>query len=263
MEEISTPPEQNAQKNSLTSDEARRHAQSIFPKNPRASQLLEKSLLGPLTPDEQKELNDFFSRREMKKRFSEEVISLFNRYKEKDLNVVYVDMNSVGGEVSVAQDDSEKVIFTSGLGGCYASLLYFEQPDGLRNAVLVHFDPAIPTEQLSAVVLLKRAESLGISGDSRTVLLIEAPGRWVKNAEGKWVLSPLNQEKTEGLRKNILEGLRDKVADVEIITEVYPMASEAKDHGVLRVHIPSFSGGEASYKTWFSSGTLAKSKTEE
>lgn len=171
-------------------------------------------------------------------------------------------MNSPGGSISVSREDPEKVIFTNGLGGCYACALYFERPDSSRHAILTHFDPII-ADQLSDIVIARRAKDLGHTKESKTVLLIEAPGNWVKNNEGEWEMRAQNPERIEALRDNLLRGLGDLEKPPKVIVEIYPVGSETKDHGVFRLHIPSATKGEPRYNTWFSGGTLGKTKSEE
>lgn len=247
----------------LDTDIAKLHARNIFPSDTRAQDLLARSIAGSFVLEEQNELNELFARNQQEKRYSSGVIDLFDRHEGGDPNVVFVDMNSIGGDITVLPNGQGKDIFTAGLGGCYSSLLYFEQPDGMRNATLVHFDPAIPTVELTTTVVSRRAEELGLNSDSRAFLLIEAPGNWAKNEEGKWVLKPSDQEKINSLRSGLKKALHDKCAYLELITEIYPNGSDAKDHGVLSLHIPPKLKGKAEYKTWFSGGVLDKHQPEE
>jgi hypothetical protein len=247
----------------MSFNDALSHARNIFPGDQVAQDLLAKSIASSLDPEEQQRLNKLFAKKDQQKRFSPEVIDLMNRQENGDQNVVFVDMNSTGGEISISPEGSEKVIFTNGLGGCYATTLYFEQPDGSRHAILTHFDPTINPDQLSAVVVLKRATDLGHTRKSRTVLLIESPGNWVKNNEGNWKMRAQNQVRTNALRDNILRGLGELEKTPDVITEIYPAGSDTKDHGVFRLHIPSVRQGEPRYITWFSRGTLGEIKAEE
>ena len=80
-------------------------------------------------------MEKYFQLKDQYERFSPEVISLWDKVEAGDPNVEQVEM-SQGKAIEVSPEDNEKIIWTFGLAGCYACLLFTEHPDGTRNAVL-------------------------------------------------------------------------------------------------------------------------------
>ena len=120
-------------------EEAELHGYNIFPDNPEAANLLMRGVLGlSMTEEEKAKLEKYFQRKNQHEKFSPEVNYLWDRVEAGDRNVEQVDM-SQGKALEVSPADDEKIIWTYGLGGCYACLVFTEHPDGTRNAVLTHY----------------------------------------------------------------------------------------------------------------------------
>ena len=120
-------------------EEAELHGYNIFPDNPEAANLLMRGVLGlSMTEEEKAKLEKYFQRKNQHEKFSPEVNYLWDRVEAGDPNVKQVDM-SQGKALEVSPGNDKKTIWTYGLGGCYACLVFTEHPDGTRNAVLTHY----------------------------------------------------------------------------------------------------------------------------
>jgi|GEM_PF-1623804 len=240
----------------LSEKEAKLHAHLVFPNNPRAAELLRKEILGQITEEEQEELNGYFRQKLQHEKFSPEVNALWDRVEAGDPNVLQIGM-SQNGAVEVSPDDPEKIIWTYGLGGCYACLLFSEHPDGTRNAILTHYPPTEILQNLANLQELIGQNVKMKEVDTKSTVLIMAPGEWVKDPiTKKFSFRALNQQAINLLTLTIQKELGHKV---DIKLELYSEAqSDQKDQGTLLVYIPPSGKGQARYKTWFSRGVLGE-----
>ena len=154
-----------------------------FPDNPRGADLLMRDVLEKTTEEEKTELRKHFQR----KQFSPEVNALWDKVEAGDPNVEQVAM-SQGKAVEVSATDPEKIIWTYGLVGCYGCLVYTENPNGTRNAVLTHYPPTEISQDLAKLrELIGQSVKMKEATTKQTVLVM-ANGEWVQDPATKKVL---------------------------------------------------------------------------
>ena len=235
-------------------EEAELHGYNIFSNNPEAANLLAKDILGQTTPEERAKLDEYFQHKNQREKFSPEVNYLWDRVEAGDSNVEQVDM-SQGKAIKVSPGDKEKRIWTFGLGGCYACLVFTEHPDGTRNAVLTHYPETEILQNLAKLrELIDQSEKMKEASTKQVVLM--APGEWVQNPTTKeWFLRVKNQQIADLLTLAVQVELECGVyVKLEPYSEMLDI--EKKDQGTLLVYVPPVGKGEAHYRTWFSGGTL-------
>jgi len=223
-----------------------------FPDNPRGANLLTRDVLAQTTEEEKTELRKHFQR----KQFSPEVNALWDKVEAGDPNVEQVAM-SQGKAVEVSATDPEKIIWTYGLGGCYGCLVYTENSNGTRNAVLTHYPPTEISQDLAKLrELIGQSVQMKEATTKQTVLVMAA-GEVQDPATKKGSFRVRDQQIADLLAIAVQAELG---AGVNVKLEPYSetqMAGE-KDQGTLLVYIPPTGKGEARYRTWFSGGTLGK-----
>ena len=231
-------------------EEAELRGYLAFPDNSEAAYLLMREALGQATEEEKEKLRKYFQR----KQFSPEVNSLWDRVEKGDLNVKQVAMNQ-GKALEVFPGDDEKIIWTYGLGGCYACLVFTEHPDGTRNAVLTHYPPTEISQCLTELrKLIRQNPKIKEAIIKQTVLMM--PGEWVKDPiTEKWFSRVKDQQKANLLALAVQAELE---SGIDVKLEPYSEISkiDQKDQGTLLVYVPPVGKGEARYRTWFSGGTL-------
>lgn len=231
----------------------------VFPNNPRGQELRKKEHLGLLTPEEKEELrrlNQLQIREKTEKTMTPELQKLWEKTEANDPNVEQISMNQ-GGSIEVLPDDEqEKIIWTYGLGGCFGTLVFSEDENGRKTAVLTHFDPLSISANINELRRLIRSNpAMKTSKYKQSILVLGAQG-YEQNPETKqWERKIKDQRKADML----ITAIQDELGqDVEVKLEPYSEQLDAmtKDQGSLIVRIPP--KGQATYRTWFSQGQLGK-----
>ncbi|MGB9613503.1 MAG: hypothetical protein ACPL4K_04950 [Candidatus Margulisiibacteriota bacterium] len=227
----------------------------VFPNNPRGQELRKKEHLGLLTPEEKKELERLYQLKTRQETMTPELQELLERIEANDPNVVQVSMNQ-GGSVEVSPDDEqEKIIWTCGLGGCFGTLVFCEDENGCKTAVLTHFDPLNISANIAELRRLIRSNPM-MRGSRYKQLIILGKQGYEQNPETKqWELriTDRDQQKVDMLIAAVHAELGQ---DIKVKLEPYSglLDPKTKDQGSLIVRIPP--KGQATYRTWFSQGKL-------
>jgi hypothetical protein len=162
---------------------------------------------------------------------------------------------SQGKAIEVSPEDNEKIIWTFGLAGCYACLVFTEHPDGTRNAVLTHYPPTeIPQNLTTLQELIGQSEKM--KGASIKQIVLVVPGEWVKDPiTNKCSLRVKDQQAANFLALAVQAKLG---FEVEVRLEPYfvDQMEVKKDEGTFLVYVPPKGKGVVRYRTWFSHGTL-------
>jgi len=235
-------------KRTTPKEEAELDGYFIFRDNLRAADLLKSGILGQTTEEE------LIQHKNQHGKFSPEVNSLWDKVKARDSNVEKVDM-SQGKAIKVSPEDDEKIIWTHGLGGCYACLVFTEHTDGTRNAILTHYPETQIHQNLEQLrELIGQSKKMKEASTKQVVLM--APGEWVQNPTTKeWFLRVKNQQIADLLTLAVQVELECGVyVKLEPYSEMLDI--DKKDQGTLLVYVPPVGKGEAHYRTWFSGGTL-------
>jgi hypothetical protein len=230
-------------------EEARLRGHLVFPDNLAAADLYRRSILGEkLTPKEVATLEECLSFR----RFIQRANSALKELEATGPNVEQVAM-SQGKALEVSPGDDEKIIWTFGLGGSYACLVFTEHPDGTRNAVLTHYpETKIPQN------LKKLRELIGQSGKMKEAstqqVVLMAPGKWVEDPITKELSFRAKDEQIVDSLAIAIQAALELGANVKL--ELYLEEIDERDQRKLLVYVPPVGKGEARYETWFSDGTL-------
>lgn len=215
-----------------------------------------KEHLGLLNYEEKEELRRLNQLKTRQKTMTPELQELWERTDAKDPNVKQVSMNQ-GDSVEVLPDDEqEKVIWTYGLGGCFGTLVFSEDENGRKTAVMTHFDPtSISTNMNELRRLIKNNPAMKTSKYKQSILVLGAQDYEQNPETKKWEQKIRYQQKAAML---IIAIQAELGQDVEVKLEPYSEGRDlmAKDQGTLIVRIPP--KGQATYKTWFSQGQLGK-----
>lgn len=225
----------------------------VFPNNPRGQELRKKEYLGLLTPEEKEELRRLNQLKTRQETMTPELQKLWERTETNDPNVEQVSMNQ-GGSVEVSPDDEqEKIIWTYGLGGCFGTLVFSEDENGRKAAVLTHFDPLSISSNMSELRRLIRSNPAMKTSKYKQILILGPQGYDPETKQ--WGKKIRDQQKADMLITAIQAELGQ---DVEVKLEPYSEQIDAmtKDKGSLIVRIPP--KGQATYRTWFSHGQLGK-----
>jgi len=219
-----------------------------FPDNPRGQELRRKDALGTITEAERKEL----AKQYQLKDFSPELIDLITRSEASDPNVSLVNMSD-GRTITVKPDDTEKVIFTFGLGGCTAMITYGELLDGTRVGIQTHYPPTEMSGNLAKIREL--SAQTPIKDSQRRTALIISPGHYVQDPQsGEWS----QQVKDKHILDVISVAIQADIGeDTEIRVIPYDENKKAgiKDEGVAVLRIPP-KGNNPTYKTQSSAGNI-------
>lgn len=224
-----------------------------FSDNPRGANLLMRDVLAQTTEEEKAELRKHFQR----KQFSPEVNALWDKVEAGDPNVEQVAM-SQGKAIEVSATDQEKIIWTYGLNGCFGCLVYTENPDGTRNAVLTHYPPTEISQDLAKLRELIGQNVKMKEATTKQTVLVMAAGEWVQDPTTKRGSLKVRDQQTADLLALAVQVELGAGVDVKLEPYSETKSAEKKDQGTLLVYIPPTGKGEARYRTWFSSGTLGK-----
>ncbi|MBA4320033.1 MAG: hypothetical protein C0412_16655 [Flavobacterium sp.] len=237
----------------------------VFPNNPRGQELRKKEHLGFLTPEEKEEFRRLCQLKKRAETMSPELQKLWERTEANDPNIEQVSMNQ-GKSIEVLPDDEqEKVIWTYGLGGCFGTLVFSEDENGRKTAILTHFGPLSISANVNELRKLIRLNSAMKASKYQQSILVwggaEGYGQSPQAKQREWETE--QQQKANMLITAIKAELGQYV---NIKMELYSTLQDAvaKNQGTLIVRIPP--NGQATYKTWFSQGQLGKTdqdRTEE
>lgn len=248
---------QKKRDNTITEEEkGELYGLRVFPNNPRGQELRKKEHLGLLTHEEKEELRRINQLKTRQEKMTPELQDLWKRTEAKDPNIEQVSMNQ-GKSIEVSPDDEkEKVIWTYGLGGCFGTLVFSEDENGRKTAVLTHFDPlSISVNMTELRRLIKSNPAIKTSMYKQSILVLGAEG-YEQNLQTKqWERKIQDQQKADMLITAIQAELGQ---DVEVKLEPYSTLQDnmTKNQGSLIVRIPP--KGQATYSTWFSQGQLGK-----
>lgn len=225
-----------------------------FPNDLRGQQLRKKEHLNILSIKEKEELRRLYQLKDRQYRMSPELQKLWERTEANDLNIVEV---SMGYGKSVESDGKqEKVIWTHSLGGCIGLLVFSEDENGHRIAILTHFSPLELSINMTELVRLIRSNSsMKTSKYKQFILFLEK--EYKQNLQTQqWETVIRNQQSMDIVIKMIQLELGQ---DVEVKIEMYSSMYDdmTKDQGTVIVRIPP--KGQSTYRTWFSRGQLGKS----
>ncbi len=228
----------------------------VFPNNPRGQELRKKEHLGLLNSEEKEELRRLNQLKTRQETMTPELQKLWERTEANDPNIEQVSMNQ-GSSVEVLPDDEqEKVIWTYGLGGCFGTLVFSEDENGHKTAVLTHFDPLSISANMNELRRLIRSNpAMKTSKYKQSILILGVQGCEQNSETKQWEQKIRDQQKADMLITAIQAQLGQ---DVEVKLEPYSEQQDAmkKDRGSLIVRIPP--KGQATYRTWFSQGQLGK-----
>lgn len=218
-----------------------------FRNDPRGAELRQKQALGTINPAEAKEL----ARKYQQKNDSPEVSKLRDSIENGDTNIEKVDMNDGKSVEVMADDEDEKIIWTEGLGGCYGTLVFCEDENGNRRAVLTHYDPTnISSNMRKLQDLVDKNPAMKSSKTKQTVFILAAD-----DVES-------DKKSIDVLELTIKATLGDNV-DIKIEPYSTKQESGVKDWGAFIVRIPPTKKGDAHYRTWYNQGKLGKSDEEK
>ena len=179
---------------------------------------------------------------------------LWQRTEANDPTVEQISMGN-GKSIEVASTDDEKVIWTFGLSGCAATIVFTENEDGTRNCILTHYPPTQRSvNMLKLGDLIDASIKMSHAKTKNAVLML--PGEWEQDAETKkWELRAEDQTTVNALTFAIQAKLG---TDVQITLEPYNETKDfgQKDHGTLTVYVPPSGRGDARYQTWYGGGKL-------
>jgi len=233
----------------------------VFPNNPRGQELRKKEHLGLLDPEEKEELRRLNQLKTRQETMTPELQKLWERTEANDPNVEQVSMNQ-GSSVEISPEDKqEKVIWTYGLGGCFGTLVFSEDENGRKTAVLTHFDPLSISANMNELRRLIKANPVMKTSEYKQSILVLGAQNYEQNPKTKqWEQKIRDQQKADMLITAIQAELGQ---DVEVKLEPYSEQQDAmtKDQGSLIVRIPP--KGQATYRTWFSQGQLGKTDKDQ
>lgn len=113
---------------------------------------------------------------------------------EKSAGTKLIEMDSQGDITAVPGE--EKKIATFGLSGCTAVAVVSEFADGTKRGYIQHYSPL--GDQLSGLVL-RREMGGGAASPVSCKMVIMTPGEYCKDPDGKWIMTPISQERVDNL----------------------------------------------------------------
>jgi len=237
-------------------EEAELQGLCAFPDNSHGAELRIREILGTITTEEKEELRRLNQLKTRQEKNSPELQDLWKRVEANDLNVEQVSMNQGKSVEVLPTDKDEKVIWTYGLLGCLGALVFSEEENGKKTAILTHYDPLSISRNVDDLKNLISLNSSIKKAKYKQTVLVLAAGDYKQNQEtGQYENVVQDQQKADMLVMAVKKELGD---DVEIKIEPYSTlrSFNKKDEGVLMVRVPP--NGQATYKTWFSQGKLGK-----
>lgn len=114
---------------------------------------------------------------------------------EKSAGTKLIEMDSQGDITAVPGE--EKKIATFGLSGCTAVAVVSEFADGTKRGYIQHYSPL--GDQLSGLVLRREMGGGGAASPVSCKMVIMTPGEYCKDPDGKWIMTPISQERVDNL----------------------------------------------------------------
>ena len=162
---------------------------------------------------------------------------------------------SQGKAIKVSPEDDEKIIWTHGLGGCYACLIFTEHTDGTRNAILTHYPETEIHQNLEQLrELIDQSEKMKEASIKQVVLMV--PGEWVKDPITNEYSFRVQDQQTASLLALAVKAKLGSEVEVRLVPYSVSQMEGKKDEGIFLVYVPPKGKGVVRYRTWFSGGTL-------
>ena len=114
---------------------------------------------------------------------------------EKSAGTKLIEMDSQGDITAVPGE--EKKIATFGLSGCTAVAVVSEFADGTKRGYIQHYSPL--GDQLSGLVLRREMGGVEQQSPVSCKMVIMTPGEHCKDPDGKWIMTPISQERVDNL----------------------------------------------------------------
>ena len=129
---------------------------------------------------------------------------------EKSAGTKLIGMDSQGDITAVPGE--EKKIATYGLSGCTAVAVVSEFADGTKRGYIQHYSPL--GDQLVGLVLRREMGGVEQQSPVSCKMVIMTPGEYRKDPDGKWIMTPISQERVDNL---IVEsGMKNRDRDVKV-----------------------------------------------
>ena len=107
--------------------------------------------------------------------FGAQTINLLERIKSGDKNIVLVQTDKIG-YINISPADSEKVLIAAGLAGCNVLLFVFEENNGTRHAIMLHYAPYIL--YLLLPYIQKILDELNFRNAAKKIIINLTPGNY-------------------------------------------------------------------------------------
>jgi hypothetical protein len=114
---------------------------------------------------------------------------------EKSAGTELVGMDEYGS-ITVVSGEKKKIA-TYGLGGCTAVAVISEFADGTKRGYIQHYSPL--GDQLSGLVLRREMGGVEQQSPVSCKMVIMTPGEYCKDPDGKWIMTPISQERVDNL----------------------------------------------------------------
>ena len=114
---------------------------------------------------------------------------------EKSAGTELVGMDEYGS-ITVVSGEKKKIA-TYGLGGCTAVAVVSEFADGTKRGYIQHYSPL--GDQLSGLVLRREMGGVEQQSPVSCKMVIMTPGEYCKDPDGKWIMTPISQERVDNL----------------------------------------------------------------
>lgn len=114
---------------------------------------------------------------------------------EKSAGTELVGMDEYGS-IAVVSGEKKKIA-TYGLGGCTAVAVVSEFADGTKRGYIQHYSPL--GDQLSGLVLRREMGGVEQQSPVSCKMVIMTPGEYCKDPDGKWIMTPISQERVDNL----------------------------------------------------------------
>lgn len=114
---------------------------------------------------------------------------------EKSAGTKLIGMDSQGDITAVPGE--EKKIATFGLSECTAVAVVSEFADGTKRGYIQHYSPL--GDQLGGLVLRREMGGVEQQSPVSCKMVIMTPGEHCKDSDGKWIMTPISQERVDNL----------------------------------------------------------------
>jgi len=224
-------------KNCTEEEKGELYGLRVFPNNPKGQELIKKEHLGLLTLDEKEELKRLNESEIRQEIMTPELRELFERTEANDPSIEQVSMNQGSSIEALPNDEQEKIIWTYGLGGCFGTLVFSEDENGRKSAVLTHFDPLSISANMNELRKLIRSNPSMKEPKYKQSILVLGALEYKQNPETKQWETSMDKQKTDML---IIAIKAELGQDVDVKLEPYSATNDTKtkDQGSLIVRIP-------------------------